>query len=187
MVEKRHADAGQPKSILKIANSVERQGWGRRGKRPGHAAYSLIEVIVAVMVLMTIATAFYLGLSSCFSVVKTSREEVRAAQILTQKLEGARLCTWGELTNFTFKESYDPVSTTNYSGVYYYGKFVRGPATNVASSASYRDNLYLVTVSLTWTNNRGTGVYNREMQTHYARYGLQSYLWGAIQSRRARA
>jgi Tfp pilus assembly protein PilV len=160
---------------------MKSQERGHGERVPAQAAYSLIEVVVAVMVLMTIATAFYLGLSSCFSVVKTSREEVRAAQIMTQKLEGARLCTWSELTNFTFKEPYDPVSGTNFSGVYYYGRFVRGPATNVSSSASYRDNMYLVTVSLTWTNNRGTGIYNREMQTHYARYGLQSYIWGAIQ------
>jgi hypothetical protein len=141
-----------------------------------------MEVLVAVLVLTTISVAFYVGLSSCFSVIKTSREEVRATQIMTQKLEGIRLCTWSELTNFSFKEPYDPLGTTNgSSGVYYFGTVTEGPATNVPSTASYQNNMCLVTVNLTWTNNGGTGVHNRQMQTHYARYGLQGYIWGAIQ------
>jgi hypothetical protein len=146
------------------------------------SAFTLMEVIVAVLVLMTISAAFYLGLSSCFSVVKASREEVRATQIMTQKLEAVRLCTWSELTNITFKEPYDPLGTTNNSsGVYYFGTLTKSPATAIPNTASYLNNMCLVTVSLTWTNNRRGTVYNRSMNTHYARYGLQSYIWGAIQ------
>jgi Tfp pilus assembly protein PilV len=148
----------------------------------GTDAFTLMEVVVAAMVLMTISVAFYLGLSSCFSVVKASREELRATQIMTQKLEGVRLCTWSELTSFSFKEPYDPSGTTNNSsGVYYYGNVVKSAAAAIPNTASYLNNMCLVTVSLTWTNSRGTAVYNRKMETHYARYGLQSYIWGAIQ------
>jgi hypothetical protein len=141
-----------------------------------------MEVVIAVLVMTVIGVAFYLGLSSCFSVIRTSREDVRATQIMAQKLEGIRLCTWSELTNFSFKEPYDPFGTTNNStGVYYYGTVTESTATNVPNTASYQNNLRLVTVSLNWTNNNGTGVHNRQMQTHYARYGLQSYIWGALQ------
>jgi len=148
----------------------------------GTDAFTLMEVVVAAMVLMTISVAFYLGLSSCFSVVKASREEVRATQIMTQKLEAVRLCTWSELTNFSFKEPYDPVGTTNSSaGVYYYGNVTKSAAATIPNTASYLNNMCLVTVSLTWTNSRRSAVYSRKMETHYARYGLQSYIWGAIQ------
>jgi len=148
----------------------------------GTDAFTLMEVVVAAMVLMTISVAFYLGLSSCFSVVKASREEVRATQIMTQKLEAVRLCTWSELTNFSFKEPYDPVGTTNSSaGVYYYGNVTKSAAATIPNTASYLNNICLVTVSLTWTNSRRSAVYSRKMETHYARYGLQSYIWGAIQ------
>ena len=51
------------------------------------AAFTLMEVVVAVMVLTTISTVFYLGLSTCFSVLKTSREDIRATQIMMQKLD----------------------------------------------------------------------------------------------------
>jgi hypothetical protein len=153
-----------------------------KGLGTGHGAFTLMEMLVAVLVLMTISVAFYLGLSSCFSVVKTSREEVRATQIMAEKLEGVRLCTWSELTNFSFKEPYDPLGTTNNStGVYYYGAVTKSPAAAIPNTASYLNNMCLVTVNLTWTNNRGSSVFNRKMETHYARYGLQSYIWGAIQ------
>jgi len=162
--------------------TVNRYGLRARGSLGGTGAFTLMEVVVAAMVLMTISVAFYLGLSSCFSVVKASREEVRATQIMTQKLEAVRLCTWSELTNFSFKEPYDPSGTTNNaSGVYYYGNVTKSAAATIPNTVSYLNNMCLVTASLTWTNSRGTAVYKRKMETHYARYGLQSYIWGAIQ------
>jgi prepilin-type N-terminal cleavage/methylation domain-containing protein len=159
---------------------IERSTAARRRAQ----GFSLMEVLVAVLVLTTISTAFYLGLSSCFSVVKASREDVRATQIMMQKLEAVRLCTWSELSKFTFKEPYDPVgSTNNTSGMYYFGSVSNSPATTIPGTASYLNNMCLVTVNLVWTNfNNSTPiVHTREMQTHYARYGLQSYIWGAIQ------
>jgi Tfp pilus assembly protein PilV len=152
--------------------------------RPEKAtAFTLMEVVVAVLVLTTISTAFYLGLSTCFSVLKTSREDIRATQIMMQKLEAVRLCTWSELTNFSFKEPYDPnTANTNSSGVYFYGTVAKG-AIGFPSGVSYSNNMCVVTVNLSWTNKAGTvpHAYNRQMQTYYARYGLQSYIWGAIQ------
>ncbi len=149
------------------------------GGRGRAAAFTLMEVVVAVLVLTTISTAFYLGLSTCFSVVKTSREDVRATQIMMQKLEAVRLCTWSELTNFSFMEPYDPTGTTNNSaGVYFFGTVTKGA---VGLSTSYANNMCAVTVNLVWTNTAKSQVYNRQMQTYYARYGLQTYIWGALQ------
>ena len=97
------------------------------------------------------------------------------------KAEAVRLCTWSELTNFSFKEPYDPLGATNSTaGVAYYGTVTRSAAASVPNTASYLNNMCLVTVNLTWTNSRGSAVYNRKMETHYARYGLQSYIWGAF-------
>ena len=143
-----------------------------------------MEVLVALLVLVTITVAYYLGLSSCFSAVKSSREDVRATQIMMQKLEAVRLCTWSELTNFSFKEPYDPLgSTNNTAGMYYFGTVTKSAATTIPATSSYLNNMCLVTVSLLWTNGGGSNalVHSRQMQTHYARYGLQSYIWGAIQ------
>jgi hypothetical protein len=129
-----------------------------------------------------ISVAFYGGMTLSFSQVKSAREDVRATQIMMQKLEAIRLCTWSELTNFSFKEPYDPLATNGTSSTYYFGTVSKAPAAAIPGTVSYQNNVMLVTVSLVWTNS-GEGapvVRNRQMQTHVARYGLQSYIWGAI-------
>jgi hypothetical protein len=136
-----------------------------------------------MFVMSIVSVAFYGGMTSSFSQIKSSREDVRATQIMMQKLEAIRLCTWSELTNFSFKEPYDPLATHGASSMYYFGTVSKGPATAIPGNVSYQNNMSLVTVGLVWTNS-GQGapiVRNRQMQTHVARYGLQSYIWGAIQ------
>jgi prepilin-type N-terminal cleavage/methylation domain-containing protein len=145
------------------------------------AGFTIAEVAVAAAVLTIVALGFYTALSSGFLVLQSSRENLRATQVMMQKLEGIRLCTWSELTNFTFAEPYNPLSTNN-SGVTYKGNVTIGPATNLTTNPSYQNNMCLVTVSLNWTNsNHGTPVpHTRQMQSEVARYGLQNYIWGAI-------
>ena len=148
------------------------------------SAFTLAEVVVAVFVLGTIGGGFCLALSSGFSVLQTTREDLRATQILMQKIEAVRLCTWSQLGNVSFKESYDPLSSgTNQTGVVYFGTVTIGGATSIPNTASYAPNMALVTVDLNWTNyNHSTAIpHFRQMQTQVARYGLQSYIWGAIQ------
>ena len=146
------------------------------------AAFSLADVIVAVFVLGTVGGTFCIGLSSGFYVLQNTREDLRATQILMQRIEAIRLCTWSQLTQFSFQENYDPRSGTNQSsGAKYFGNVSISPAASVPNSASYSPNICQVTVNLTWTNyNLNVPiVHNRQMLTQVARYGLQNYIWGA--------
>ena len=156
---------------------------GVRLKKQRPTAFTLVEVMIAVLVLAIIAIAYYSALSSGFSVVTSSREDLRATQILMQKAEAVRLCTWSELANFNFTEPYDPSATNSTAGTVYAGSFVVSPATNLPASSSYTPNVHLVTISLSWTNRNGKAlvVHNRQLQTQAARYGLQTYVWGAVQ------
>lgn len=139
---------------------------------------------MAVLVLTTIATAYYAGLSYGFGIVQTSREDLRSTQILMQKTEGLRLCTWGQLINtINFSERYDPLGTTNNAaGTVYRGTMTTNAASSIPDSASYKKNMRQVTVTVYWTNYNGKRpmVHSRQMQTEVARYGLQNYLWGAV-------
>ena len=148
------------------------------------AAFTIADVVVAVFVLGTIGGTFCIGLSSGFYVLQTTREDLRATQIMMQKIEAIRLCTWSELTNFTFQESYDPLSGTNSSaGAKYFGDVEIGSAASIPNSAAYAPNMCQVTVNVAWTNyNLNIAIpHSRQMQTQVARYGLQNYIWGAIQ------
>ena len=151
--------------------------------RKNVAAFTLADAVVAVFVLGTIGGSFCVGLSSAFSVMRNTREDLRATQIMMQRIEALRLCTWSELSQFNFQENYDPLSGTNQAaGAKYFGNVTIGPAVSVPTSASYGPNICQVNVNLTWTNyNLNVPVvHTRQMQTQVARYGLQNYIWGAI-------
>src|SRR2546428_9748089 len=92
------------------------------------AAYTLVEVIVAVLVLALMLISLYGGFSSGFAVVKLARENIRATQIMMQKMETVRLLKWSQLldtNNFlqpAFQTYYDPSSTNAQSvGALYVG------------------------------------------------------------------
>src|ERR1044071_9300556 len=151
-----------------------------RPHRRRTAAFTIADVVVAVFVLGTIGGGFCIALSSGFFVLQNTREDLRATQILMQRLEAIRLCTWSELTNFSFQENYDPLSGTNQSaGSKYFGNVSIAPAASVPNSISYSPNMCQVTVNLAWTNyNLNVAVpHSRQMQTQVARYGLQNYIW----------
>ena len=157
---------------------------GRNHSPAPASGFTIAEVIVAVLVLATIAVAFYGALSSGFAVVQSTREDLRATQILNQKVEAIRLCTWSQLTNFSFQEAYDPLASTNQSsGVVYTGSVSNSPATTIPNTSQYYNNICLVTITVGWTNynSRVPVAHVRQMQTQVARYGLQNYIWGAIE------
>jgi prepilin-type N-terminal cleavage/methylation domain-containing protein len=145
--------------------------------------YTLAEVLFAVVILAVIACAFYAGLSSGFAIVQSTREDLRATQILTQKVEALRLCRWDQLTNFasfTFQDTYDPFGA-NSSGTVYSGTIITNAAAAIPDTAAYKANMRQLTVTISWTNFNGLQPlpHSRQMQTYVARYGLQNYIWGA--------
>jgi type II secretory pathway pseudopilin PulG len=153
--------------------------------RASQYAFTLVETIVGVGILGIVTVSLYAGFGSGFSLMQVTRENLRATQILMQRMETIRLYTWTQLqdTNYfplTFTERYDPLAGTN--SIVYSGKVldasgnVAVPSSPPASSDlpdSYRTNMALVRIQVTWTSS---GVLrSREVQTYVARYGMQNY------------
>lgn len=152
-------------------------------KRQARAAFTLVEVAVAAALLGVVMASFFACLGSGLAIVNTSRQDLRATQILTQKTEAVRLCTWSELHSLpsTFQDLYyDSGSTNGNPGVTYYGTITVGPATCIPIGSLYYSNIALVTISLDWTNYDGGRpvAHNRSMQTLVGYYGLVNYIYG---------
>jgi prepilin-type N-terminal cleavage/methylation domain-containing protein len=155
---------------------------------PDHG-YTLAEVMVAVGILGFVATTLYGAFSAGFCVIQSARENLRATQIMVQKVEAIRLFTWSQIcdtNNYlkgTFVEPYDPLGVANNCGGAQYTGYVSAsiPAATELPDA-YRANMRTITVSLYWTNYNGGKaiVHAREMQTRVARNGMQNYIWGAL-------
>jgi len=148
------------------------------------AAHSLPEAVIAVLILGTMLVSLYAGFTSGFAVVQLARENLRATQIMLQRMESVRLYTWSQLQDPaylkpTFIEYFDPFGQTIQGrGVVYSGSVTTNSPVNIP--AAYSSDMLAVTVSLYWTNYNGDTkiVRGRQLQTLVARHGIQNYILG---------
>lgn len=130
--------------------------------------------MVAMVTIGLVVTALYAGISWGFTTVRLAREDLRATQILVEKMETIRLYNWDQITTPTFilKNFTVPYDTAAPSGLVYRGKMTTSQFTD---ALSYADNLRLVTLELSWTS--GNMQRRREISTYVCRTGLQNYLY----------
>lgn len=141
-------------------------------------AYSMIEVLVAVSVLGIMFVSLYSGFSAGFAIIQLARENLRATQVLQEKMETIRLYTWDQIntpgfipTNFV--ENFYSAGTNNANvSMMYTGRvsIASAPVTE-----SYSNDLKTVNIRVEWLS---AGIpRNREMTTLVTRNGLQNYIY----------
>ncbi len=164
---------------------------GKPGLKTAHAAFSITEVLVAISIVGVLFLSLYGGITSGFAVVNLARENLRANQIVLEKMETIRLYTWDQINSNgfiapTFTASFYPPlpvegdgtgsntdsTSTEDMGLIYYGTVA---ITNAPVSPAYSDQMKLVIVTLTWTN--GNVPRQRQMQTLISEYGMQNYIY----------
>src|SRR5437867_11818669 len=82
----------------------------RRNPQVSQIAYTLVEVLVCVALIVILFVSLYGGMTSGFSVTQASRENLRATQIMLEYMEGIRLYNWDQLT----ASNWIPANFTNY-------------------------------------------------------------------------
>lgn len=165
---------------------------GQRGSRGLGSTFSrgycFAEVLISTAILGFVGTSLYTAFAFGFYVVQSTRLDLRATQILVQKVEGIRLLNWTQLLDTnqyllpTFVEAYDPAGLANScAGTIYAGKISSRIPTAAEVPDAYRTNMRTITVSIYWTNYNGAKPIPqmRQMQTRVARSGMQNYIWGA--------
>ena len=65
-------------------------------------AYTLIEVMVSVVIFAAVFVGFYVNLTQGFQTMETTRENLRATQLLQQQMETIRLYTWSQINTSGF-------------------------------------------------------------------------------------
>jgi type II secretory pathway pseudopilin PulG len=153
----------------------------KRG-RLGQVAYTLVEMAVGTALLGIAFVSLYGGMSSGFAVTQVSRENLRATQILLERMEGIRLYNWNQLvySNWipsTFTNWYYPLTNPGESqGIMYTGEMTitRNPTLNPAATG-YSDSLCAVTTTVNWTSANVPR--SRSLTTYVARNGIQNYVF----------
>ncbi len=143
--------------------------------RRHQAGVTLIEALVAMAIFGITFFSVYAGISQGFSIIGHARENLRATQIMVEKMETIRLYSWHQLNtaNFipaTFTEKYKP--TDGDGGLSYQGTMTisAGP-----SGRTYSTDLRRISVSLSWTS--GGRTHTRTMNTYVTKHGLQNYIY----------
>lgn len=157
----------------------------------GTSAFTLPEVLVAVAVVGVVFVSLYAGITAGFGIMSVARENIRATQIMQDRVEEMRLYNWTQVTSFGSSTSYIPSfftepffpTGTNYSGsslstnnnpgsgFFYYGTI---SVTNSGLTEAYSNDLKLVTVTLKWTNGTAR---SRTLSTMVSQYGMQNYIY----------
>jgi hypothetical protein len=147
-----------------------------------------VELLIGAGMAAIVYAAVFCGVSQTFRILNSSRENLRATQIIVSRLEGIRLEAW--TTNQLFNTAFVPTNFTEYfypqglnsttnEGTIYGGTVAIKVSPTMSNTPSYSSNLAQVTVTVNWTNGVSgiTNVHTRTMTTYVAQYGLQNYVW----------
>ena len=138
----------------------------------------LTEALTALAVVAVLALALYLGMAYGTSATAAERENLRATQIVLNRMEGIRLFTWDQLVDpalnpGTFTEYF--LNTGTNRGVQYNGTVVVSTNLTLSPPAAYSANMRMVTVQLTWT--KGSATHRCQMSTYVSKNGVQNYIF----------
>ena len=112
-----------------------------------------------------------------FFITGLTRENQRATQVMLERAEAIRLCSWDQIRSNgfvppTFSEYFDPTATNGSKGIVYNGTTA---ITSFPYSTSYRDNMRKLTLTVQWQS--GGIVRNRTNVTYIAKDGIQNYVY----------
>jgi hypothetical protein len=150
------------------------------GGKPAHRGFTLVDALFAIAVSGVMFLALYAGLAFGFRIIKMTRENVRATQIMLEKMETIRLYTWtqinsnGFLPTNKFVVPYYSVGPTNTSLMYTGQVFVL--PCSIIPSPSYAADMKKITIRLDWSPMGSTNR-TRTMSTYVTRNGMQSYVY----------
>ena len=149
--------------------------------RKASFGFTLVETLMAVLIGATMLATHYLSFAAGFAIVKVTREDVRASQIILRRMEAIRLSSFSQLTD----PAKYPASATEYysekdqanghGGVAYTVTFQATPGPAILPP-SYRTNVLDVIVGVSWVS--GNAQPSRSMRTYVARNGIQTYVSG---------
>jgi type II secretory pathway pseudopilin PulG len=141
------------------------------------SAFTLVEALVGIVILGVVVLALCAGINSGIFAIRLARENLRATQVMLEKMEIIRLLTWEQLNSpnimpTKFTAPYDEKAT---NGLVYQGKIEIDPVGSKDLDVDYLDDLRMVTVEISWKS--GNLDRSRKVMSYVSRYGLQNYVF----------
>ena len=149
----------------------------RKSATNGTSAYTLAEILVCVLIINIGAASLMGCFKYAFFVAGLFRENQRATQVMLERAEAIRLCSWDQVRSNgfippTFTDYFDPTASNNTKGVVYSGTVA---ITSFPYNTSYKDNLRQLTMTVQWTS--GSVHRGRTNITYITKDGIQNYVY----------
>src|ERR1051326_4152292 len=149
--------------------------------RRSESGYTLVEVVMGSVVVLIMGMGLFGGMTSCNSFTQLARQDLRATQIMLEKMEEIRLYSWSQLNGSngyvipaSFTNYYYPAGLGTNGGIAYSGQLSILPL-NLAGVSYSTNGMRQVKVSLQW--KCGNVLRNRSMYTYVASNGIQNYVY----------
>ena len=157
-----------------------------RNSGPHERAFTLAEVLISAAVIGILFVTLFYGISFCFSATKFERENLRATQIMLQRMEGIRLFNWSQLQNTNYnptltQERYIPANGTNAASGVTYDVTVSVTPVALNPSPTYSGYMRKVTVTVKWVSGNNI-TRSRSASTFVAKDGIQNYIYASSSS-----
>src|SRR6185436_4189631 len=117
------------------------------------AGFSIVEAMIGMGIMGTVAGALMSGFTTGFFTMRMARENLRATQIMLEKMETIRLYSWNQIRTpgfipVAFTNFYDPQAPAGQKGVAYRGTMT---ISDCMIGSTYRTDMKKVTVKVDWT------------------------------------
>lgn len=140
------------------------------------AGMTFVEVMVGIGVLSIMAMSLYSGFTFVFAEIRLAQENVRATQILVERMEVIRMLKWDQVVNstgfvpktFTAPFYADNPAKPPLDGFVYTGTVL---VTNCPSTESYATNMRIIQIQVSWRS--GSVTRRRQMTSLISKYGMQ--------------
>lgn len=153
------------------------------------AGHTLAQALAAITVLGLAVIAFSGAFATAYCVIHSSREQLRASQIVMERAESLRLFNWSQVSAARkhvqplFVQSDAPSDVTEDSGGVQYVGYLTGAASLAGGSAKdAHAHMRNVTLALSSTTCNGdqAAVRTSQVQIRLARNGAPKYVWPAL-------
>ena len=138
---------------------------------------TLVEVLIATASVGILVVTLYVAFTQGFAIIQSARENLRATQILQEKMETMRIYNWDQINSGIIPQNFSEpfYAVGNNDGGFSYRGTVTITNASPLNATGYADNLRLVIAEVQW--NSGTILHSREMRTLVSQYGLHTYVY----------
>ena len=153
-----------------MSNTAHSRGIGRWVAREPRAGSSLVELMVAVVILTMIFGTAFSVVGQGYNIIENARDNARSAQILQSEMENIRILKWADVVALGENSTFYP--TTQFAS-----KFGdRYTCTRTITSRLSRPDQKECILRIVWTDTKGIA-HSRQYFTYITEGGLNDYIY----------